>query len=468
MTQEIQEISVDEIAESMVSKQISNIGSQQAFSNDKNFNKNVTWEELNLIARNYMDLMQTKTGYMHRLSKMIEQALLREGLLIKEEEYLPDGKRAIRYKKPDFKKEAENKINGESEFQALFSPKRTSFKNQQEKTRYNFMWQTLQEEYDVKVEKEVEILKLRHEKDSARVEEELSKRDAYIIMHNSIYELEKQKKKMVHDASQLYDGSALWSWCLRTKGLGEVAALTFMGYMNPMKIVVDRITGQQRYATIANVWSYIGLTPFSKLRRGQQANSNPELKGRVLGVIIPSLMKKMDNYYHPIYLIKKEYYKQRPDLVAIRDGFARLEQVQRKVIGIDGVEKTEIVEEVRMIASSAKDYGRQRKGWVAWMDNKSRFNLCKILLSHAYQIIKESAGMDYVIDEYIHRNLVPIKPENSGDDVEYANKISIIHNHYKNNLDKLLTDLKIKWQEDTTPNKAKYTNYLTHSAEVDP
>src|ERR1044071_2975784 len=107
-TQEIstQEISTERLAEKLLTiENVSVSESTPAFSNDKNFSKNVTWEEVNLLSKNYIDLMQTMVSYMHRLRKMVEQNLLHKGLVIRTEE-ITNGRRVIRYVKPDFKKSA--------------------------------------------------------------------------------------------------------------------------------------------------------------------------------------------------------------------------------------------------------------------------------------------------------------------------------------------------------------------------
>jgi len=62
----------------------------------------------------------------------------------------------------------------------------------------------------------------------------------------------------------------LWSWCERVKGMGPVACLTFLGFIDPF--VAD---------TAGKAKSYFGLRPGARMRRGEGLRVNLETKGRV-------------------------------------------------------------------------------------------------------------------------------------------------------------------------------------------
>ena len=116
--------------------------------------------------------------------------------------------------------------------------------------------------------------------------------------------LKKELDFLRRKSGSLVIGAALTKWCARTRGLGTVARLTFSGYIDPLKC-----------PTVGKLWAYLGFTPNGKLRSGEQANFNPELKGRFKMVCENTILSK-DDYYYPLYQAKKEYYANRPDLKA--------------------------------------------------------------------------------------------------------------------------------------------------------
>ena len=101
---------------------------------------------------------------------------------------------------------------------------------------------------------------------------------------------------MLRDAEEMFAKSELWAWCERTRGLGPVAALTFMGYINPEKC-----------ATAGKFWAYCGYVPGAKMKSGERGNYNPELKGRFY-VITRNVVMAQDPYYVALLNAKKQYY----------------------------------------------------------------------------------------------------------------------------------------------------------------
>ena len=52
-----------------------------------------------------------------------------------------------------------------------------------------------------------------------------------LTSHHAI--LYKQERDMLKQSGEIFRATQLWEWCERTRGLGPVAAMTFMGYINP-------------------------------------------------------------------------------------------------------------------------------------------------------------------------------------------------------------------------------------------
>ncbi len=381
--------------------------------NIKDHHYDATFDEINLLSRSYISWVQNQTTNKLRLRKMLENFLFSRGLLERKEKIIekPTGERvrSVKYIKPPF--------DNESAEQA----------------------------YDHK-------LKL--------ATEELYHRQAYKIMRKSIGDVDKAKNRMLFESSSIYAGTELWDWCMRTEGLGEVAAITFMGFINPRKTVKNPITGESHFVEVNNVWSYAALTPEAKLRKGIQGNSNTLLKGRIRGVVVPNLILHSDPYYYQIYLIKKDYYKNRPDLMAIRDGLATKKPIIKFIEG-----RKVRLEQFHMLSPDDEGFQEVRKGWVAWMDSLARFNLSKIITSHAFQIIKESIGMEFPLEKFIHGNPLPIKPKQTGTDAEYANILKTILDGYKANLTTLLGTFKDVWDRDVTVTKEKYHHFMKHGTE---
>ena len=157
--------------------------------------------------------------------------------------------------------------------------------------------------------------------------------------------LKKELDFLRRKSGSLVIGAALTKWCARTRGLGTVARLTFSGYIDPLKC-----------PTVGKLWAYLGFTPNGKLRSGEQANFNPELKGRFKMV-----------FENTIYQAKKEYYANRPDLKAQEN---------------------------------------TRRGWKGMIDGKARYWLDKIIISHAVEVMRGELGLSIPL----HHPHIPPKP----------------------------------------------------------
>ena len=214
------------------------------------------WRQINLLARSYLQLQQTRVGGDLRLLSMEDQYLKDEGLI---------------------------QIIEEVKIDEITGSKTTSRKKK------------------IIDESETGLAAI------AVAKQEIMKSDPYRILNDHVAVLNKQEDALLKDAVTLAKGSELHDLCLRVKGWGPVATLTLMGYINPTTMT-----------TPAKMWSNFGLTPSSRMRKGVQANYNPKIKGR-LWMITRNVIMAQDPYYTFFYYAKKEYYKKRPDLLTRKE-----------------------------------------------------------------------------------------------------------------------------------------------------
>jgi hypothetical protein len=342
------------------------------------------WKEINLLAKAYLELQRSRVAFDLRVQKLEESQLVLEGLYIKIDKTEKDdetGKviRRTTYKIIDSSDETKQKVK--------------------------------------------HFLKHLHETNHIY---------QILIAHRD--RMHKQEKDMISDAADIFETSEVWAWCQRTKGLGPVAALTWMGYMNPAYT-----------PTLANFWSKAGLTPGSKLKRGVQGHSSPIIKARIWMVTNNTIMAR-DPYYSRIYQLKKEYFASRPDLVDQSEGPNKI------------------------------------KGWKGKIHRYSLRFLMKILTSHAYEILMKEfydggGRLDPEVEKKLkpeqlrhvvyaknyvpHRNLLPIKPED-----EFDAQIALTSFEKKNML--LLEILRQKWddEDDAENGHVKYYEFLRHAGDV--
>lgn len=326
----------------------------------------IEWELLQELARSYLDLQKTRVGMELRSQKMILKHLLRLGLAVEEtvstkkhptDEDAPPitGKRIVHVKSDD--KEEQKKI---------------------------------EERIDI------ETKKFKEESETYKI----------VIAHKQ--RLHKQEKDLLKDCVKLFEHSELWQWCLGVKGLGEVAGMTFIGYIDPTKTKDKGVNA---------VFSYLGLSAErSRLKKGEQAHFSPKLKGRFLGVIGKNIIRSQDPYYVQVYYIKKEYYQQRPDLL--------------------------------------DKFDKKPKGWKAHIDKMAIRVLTKLVTSHAYDILKHDRGLTnrIIID---HRNNIPLKPNETDEQKK-------ILDTYRRNHAMFLEKLKLAWANDSTEEKTEYFECLRH------
>jgi len=121
--------------------------------------------------------------------------------------------------------------------------------------------------------------------------------------HNSLYETEKQLAKRLNAWSKHH--SIRIHFLNRIQGIGGVLSSGVIAWLSPIS----------RFPNISKLWSYCGLAPQHKRRRGEKLGYNPRVK-TLMWKIATSFEKQnpAKSFYRRIYEQKKQYYMQRADL----------------------------------------------------------------------------------------------------------------------------------------------------------
>ena len=207
---------------------------------------------------------------------------------------------------------------------------------------------------------------------------------AFDTMEHTWNTLTRLRNELLEIANDKLKDHLLFRWCKNVRGMGTVATLTFLGYINPYK--ADKAS---------QVRAYFGVIPYQKLESGKKIKWNPEAKGR-LWLITRNVLMKRDEYYYPIYLKKKEYYlKER--------GFEKY---------IENPQLCPRFYECYMrIKAKAERLNREPKKLPckAHVDNMAKRYLAGILVSNALEVMRLNEGLD-VSNFKNHRNYIPPKP----------------------------------------------------------
>ncbi len=189
---------------------------------------------------------------------------------------------------------------------------------------------------------------------------------------------EKEALKIAHAVLKEHP---LWGWCESVKGLGPVAALTLLGFVNPYKA-----------NTAGKAKAYLGLIPGAKRVSGEQSKFNPFAKARVLQVAEKVIMQKSPGYYD-LYLAKKGYYM-------TDRGFERYLEDPTLCPMYD--------ECVARLLKAAKREGRDPKkpACRGHVDHMAKRWLAELIVSHALEIMREAEGLE--TDAFkAHRGYIP-------------------------------------------------------------
>jgi hypothetical protein len=121
--------------------------------------------------------------------------------------------------------------------------------------------------------------------------------------HNSLYETEKQLAKRLNAWSKHH--AIRIHFLNRIQGIGGVLSSGVIAWLSPIS----------RFPNISKLWSYCGLAPQHKRRRGEKLGYNPRVK-TLMWKIATSFEKQnpAKSFYRRIYEQKKQYYMQRADL----------------------------------------------------------------------------------------------------------------------------------------------------------
>lgn len=273
--------------------------------------KKTSWKELNLLARCYLDFQHARISIEHRVRLLLESVWMEAGLM-----------EEIKTEKP---------ANSKGKIRAKYERRFIEYEDEEDN-------KALQEQA-VQLEKQLQ-----------------EESEPYAIMLARASQLKKDEKETLQDCKRLVQGTALWDWILRVKGLSDVAAMTLLGYINP-----DKIT------RVEQVWKFFGLFPNARLISGQKANFNLELKGRMY-LLARNIVMQKDPYYEQIYRMKKAYYLQ-------------LDEINEEWL--------------------------TKPGGKMHVDMSAKITMIKLVVSHAVEIILKSNNKPFVSEHQNNRYLPP-------------------------------------------------------------
>ena len=186
--------------------------------------------------------------------------------------------------------------------------------------------------------------------------------------------MEALEEEILDTARQVMEGSPLWEWCARTKGLGPASALAFAAFINPY-----------RCDTAGKARKYMGLVPGVARRSGERAGYNPVAKARAFLAARGVIMHR-DDYYYPLYQAKKRYY---------------MEVSPYRYIFAEG----------KVDPSRCPRYAtcKAKKGCKGHINSMAVRWLAGLLVSHAAELYREWLGLP--TDNFkAHRGYIPPKP----------------------------------------------------------
>jgi len=226
------------------------------------------------------------------------------------------------------------------------------------------------------------------------------------IMENYSQALRREERRLLNEITHDLKDHPLWRWCSNVKGLGPVACLTFLGFIDPVKA-----------DTAGKAKAYLGLIPGAELRSGRKAKMNPEGKGRIW-LLTRNVIMNRDDYYYPLYQKKKQYYMETARKV-FQDGEWITWPPFREILE-DPSKCPRYQECVKRLVDKARRLRRKPKKppCRAHLDAMAKRWLAGLLVSHATEIMREAHGLptenfkahhDYIRPKPIDE---PVKIEN--------------------------------------------------------
>lgn len=170
--------------------------------------------------------------------------------------------------------------------------------------------------------------------------------------------LREEERGILEEVRKRYCGTPLFRWCERVRGMGEGAALFFLGFVNPY------------VSSAGKVKSYLGFVPGKRRKRGEVGGYSPVAKSK-LWLVARNVVMRRDEYYFPLFSAKKQYYLER---------------------------------------GCCSQHEPGRPGYRAHAHAMAMRFLAGMLASHAWELYRESLGLDARAAKE-HRPYVPPKPE---------------------------------------------------------
>ena len=230
-----------------------------------------------------------------------------------------------------------------------------------------------------------------------RFREEEQSKELIQVQLDYIKVLTKDEKRLLKDIVTLYEDSQLWAWCQRVKGLGPMAAATFVSYINPYKMTLADGTISP---TAGKSKAYMGLVPDATLRAGKTAKFNPGARGRMY-VVTTNVIRAQDEYYAGLYYQKKAYYE------GIMGDY--LEHPEKCPRYVDCIKKLQGAAVKRATRDKTKPVNVKKPSCKGHIDNMAKRWLSGLLVSHATEIICREEGLDTSAFK-AHRGYIPVPP----------------------------------------------------------
>jgi len=216
------------------------------------------------------------------------------------------------------------------------------------------------------------------------------------IMQDYHLALKNEEKELLARITEQLKEHPLWQWCERVKGMGSVACMTFLGFINPF--VAD---------TAGKAKAYLGLVPGKGLKSGKQPRINPEAKGRIW-LITRNVIMARDDYYYKLYQSKKQYYMETSrkvfldgkwvewppfkEIITVPEKCPRYEECLKRLMG-----KAERMKRKPKKLPCKKHVDSMAKRW-----------LMGLLVSHATELMRRAECLS--VDNFkAHKNYIPPK-----------------------------------------------------------
>jgi hypothetical protein len=217
------------------------------------------------------------------------------------------------------------------------------------------------------------------------------------IMEDYYMALKDEEKQFLKQVAEQLKNHPLWEWCERVKGLGQVACLTFLGFINPYEA-----------DTAGKAKAYFGLIPGVRLKSGEKANVNLEAKGRIW-LVTRNVIMQRDDYYYPLYEQKKNYYLNSERQVFMDGKWVKWPPFKEIIANPKLCPKFD--ECAKKLEAKAERLGRKPKPPPCRLhvDSMAKRWLAALLVSHAAMLMRQAEGLD-VTNYLAHRGFIPPKP----------------------------------------------------------